>query len=76
MDIPDAITAKQRAISDVRVRIEPWRRRAEGLRATADQFLVPSVQESLRRAAANYDQMADHAEALLTGKKAPGEKTG
>jgi hypothetical protein len=76
MDIPDAITATQRAISDARVRIKPWRRRAEELRATADQFLVPSVQESLRRAAANYDQMADHAEALLTGEKAPGEKTG
>jgi len=74
--LPDAITAKQHAISDVRVRIERWRRRAEELRTTADHFVVPSAQESLSREAANYDQMADHAEALLTGKKAPGEKTG
>jgi len=65
------------ALEKKRRQIEAWRRRAEELRATADQFKVPSAQESLRRAAANYDQMADHAEALLTGKsKAPAEKTG
>jgi hypothetical protein len=45
-----------------------WRMRAEELRATADQFEVPSAQESLRRAVANYDKLADHAEALLIGR--------
>lgn len=50
--------------------------RAEELRATAEQFATPSAQESLQRAAANYAQMADHAEALLTDKSAPDEKTG
>jgi hypothetical protein len=47
--------------------ITAWRRRAEELRATADSFEVPSAQESLRRAAGNYDQLADQAEALLHG---------
>jgi hypothetical protein len=39
--------------------------RAEELRTTADQFSVPSAQEALRRAAANYDKMADNAQARL-----------
>jgi hypothetical protein len=43
--------------------------RAEELRTTADQFEMPSAQESLRRAAANYEKIADHAEALLTGQR-------
>jgi len=60
-----------------RRQIEAWRRRAEEIRAVADQFEVPSVQETMRRTAANLDMMADHTEALLTGRpKAPGEKTG
>ena len=58
-----------------RSQIRAWRMRAQELRATADNFLVPSAQETLNRAAANYEQMADHAEALLTGRpSAPGEK--
>jgi hypothetical protein len=60
-----------------RSQITAWRRRAEELRTTADNFTVPSAQESLRRAGANLDTMADHAEAILTGKpKAPGEEAG
>jgi hypothetical protein len=51
---------------EARVQIKAWRLRAEELRTTADQFEVPSAQEALRQAAANYDKMADHAEALLT----------
>lgn len=53
----------------VRDRITQWRMRAEELRTTADQFQVPSAQESLRKAAANYDKLADDAEALLTGRR-------
>jgi hypothetical protein len=76
-EVARADEAKERAISQERSRIRAWRMRAAELRATADNFEVPSAQEPLRRAAANYEQMADHAEALLTGKpKAPGEETG
>jgi hypothetical protein len=76
-EIPHAEEAKERAIAEERSRIRAWRRRAEELRATADKFKVPSAQEPLRRAATNYEQMADHAEALLIGKsKVPGEETG
>jgi DNA invertase Pin-like site-specific DNA recombinase len=46
-----------------RSQIRAWRMRAEELRTTADQFAVPSAQEALRRAAANYDKMADNAAA-------------
>ena len=54
-----------------------WRLRAEELRATAEQFVVPSAQDALRRAAANYDALAEQAEALFTGRPAaPGKKTG
>jgi hypothetical protein len=63
-----------RAGVDVQIQIKAWRLRAEELRTTAVQFEVPSAQESLRRAAANYDNMADHAEALLTKRSA--EKSG
>jgi hypothetical protein len=68
---------KNEAIVEKRRReIDAWRRRADELRATADQFKVPSAQERLRRIAANLNGVADHAEALLTGKpRAPGEKT-
>jgi hypothetical protein len=58
-----------------RSQIRAWRTRPEELRATADNFSVPSAQETLNRAAANYEQMADHAAALLTGKpSAPRER--
>jgi hypothetical protein len=62
--IADAAT--QRAIAADRDRIKRWRNRVEELRATADQFTVPSAQVSLRRAAANYEKLADDAEARLT----------
>lgn len=72
-----AIAARDRGVGDARSRIKAWRMRAEELRTTADHFVVPSAQESMRRAAANYEQMADRAEAMVTGKpKAPGEKAG
>ena len=45
--------------------IRTWRRQAQELRMMAEQFKVPSAQEGLRRAAANYDQLADNADALL-----------
>ncbi len=48
--------------------IRALRMRAEELRTVADQFVVPSAQDSLRRAAANYDNLADHAEAQLAGR--------
>ena len=44
------------------------------LRATAENFAVPSAQDALRRAATDLDAMADHAEAVLRGKpQRPGE---
>ena len=51
--------AKERASADERTRIRALRMRAEELRATAAQFVVPSAQESLRRTAANYDRRAE-----------------
>ncbi|HUJ97183.1 MAG TPA: hypothetical protein VLV85_03005 [Stellaceae bacterium] len=57
-------------------RIRAWRLRAEELRTTADQFTVPSAQESLRHAAANYERLADEAEALLTGHIRAKDKAG
>ena len=53
-----------------------WRQRAEELRATADGFTVPSAQEVLRRAATNYERLADEAEALLTGHLCAKDKAG
>ena len=60
--------AMQRSIRHARDLIKRWRIRAEELRATADQFSVPSAQTSLRRTAANYEQLADNAEARLSGQ--------
>jgi hypothetical protein len=71
-DAVQAPTAVRRIGADRRSQIRVWRMRAEELRSTADQFEVPSAQDSLRRAAANYDKMAEHAEALVTGR--PDEK--
>lgn len=48
--------------------IERWRRRAEELRTMADQFGIPSAQETLRRLASDYEQLADDAEARLAGR--------
>jgi hypothetical protein len=62
------VVSRSKAV-DMRSQVVAWRMRAEELRTTADQFEVPSAQESLRRAAANYEKIADHAEALLTGQR-------
>ncbi|HZB93043.1 MAG TPA: hypothetical protein VE397_16470 [Stellaceae bacterium] len=63
--------------AEQRDRIERYRLRAEELRAIADQFVVPSAQEGLRRAAANYDKMADDAETAFSGpRSAPNHKAG
>ena len=58
-------------------RIRAWRLRAEELRTAADNFSVPSAQDSLRRAAANYDRIADTAERSLGLRPpAPSDKAG
>ena len=41
--------------------------RAADLRAVAEQFTVPSIQERLHRVATNYESLADDAEARLAG---------
>lgn len=51
-----------------RHRIERWRQRAEELRTAADQFAISSAQETMRTIAANYEQVAEDAEALLEGR--------
>jgi len=66
-DEPQLMTAP-----GARDRITQWRMRAEELRTTADQFQVSSAQESLRKAAANYDKLADDAEAVLAGRRPAG----
>lgn len=59
-----------KAYADARAQVRAWRVRAQELRMTADSFAVPSAQETLRRMAANYDRVADHAEARLFGDAA------
>jgi hypothetical protein len=56
----------QQVDANMRSQIRVWRMRAEELRTTAEQFEVPSAQDSLRSAARNYDLMADNLEALLS----------
>ncbi len=71
------LLSKAKAAPDARPQIKALRMRAEELRTTAEQFEVPSAREALRRAAANYDKLADQAEALLTKRPpAPTGKTG
>jgi hypothetical protein len=68
---------ERRVSSDTRGQIKRWRMRVEEILTTADQCTVPSLQESLRRAAANYDKLADNAEAQLVGRpSAPSDKAG
>jgi hypothetical protein len=74
-DAVRAPTAVRPIGADTRSQIKAWRLRAEELRSTAEQFEVPSAQESLRRAAVNYDKMADHTEAPLTGRRAEKKDT-
>ena len=64
-----------RAMANARDQITRWRTRAQEMRNVAEQFDVPSAQDGLRRAAANCEKMADHAEALLTGPP-PAESQG
>jgi hypothetical protein len=66
---PVDLTTAPRSAAEVLRSINAWRRRAEELRTTADSFVVPSAQDSLRRAAANYDKMADDAEARLAPRR-------
>ena len=42
--------------------VRHWRLRATELRTIAEQFSVPSAQDTLRRLAARCDQLADEAE--------------
>lgn len=63
--ISKALTGEPQTPEDLRRQIKAWRMRAEELRTVAEQFLVPSVQESLRRAADNYDTLAGNAERRL-----------
>jgi hypothetical protein len=75
--VVDAIESRRQAAQAARTQIRAWRMRAEELRATAYQFAVPSAQDSLRRAAANYDKLADHVEALWAGQRStPSDKAG
>lgn len=74
-DAVRAPTAVRPIGAGMRSQINAWRLRAKELRSTAEQFEVPSAQEALRRAAVNYDKMADHAEALLTGRPAERKDT-
>jgi hypothetical protein len=64
-----------RATANARDQITRWRTRAQEMRNVAEQFDVPSAQDGLRRAAANCEKMADHAEALLAGPP-PAESQG
>ena len=58
-----------RDANDSRSQIGAWRARAEELRAAADRFVIPTARDALRRAAGNYDVLADDAEAPT--KRAP-----
>ena len=60
--------------SQLGVRIGPdadLRRRAEELRAIADQYEIPSIQQSLQEAAASFDRLADEADAELARRSDP-----
>ena len=52
-------------------RVIYWRMRAEQLRRTADQFVVPSAQDSLRRTADVFERRADFAEARMRQMTSP-----
>ena len=71
----EALLAEENAAQEQRRRqMEGWQRRVAELRATADNFPIPSTQEALRRAATDLDAMINHAEAVLTGKpQGPGQ---
>jgi RNA polymerase sigma-70 factor, ECF subfamily len=54
-----------------REEIKRWRLRAEEIRTTAEQFTDATARHSLETAAANYERMAAHTEALLAGTPHP-----
>jgi hypothetical protein len=76
-ELVQEVLGAMKAPPDIRRQTRARRAGAEELRTTADGFALPSAQESLRRAAANYDQMADHAESsLIAGKPSPWDEVG
>jgi hypothetical protein len=75
--VPPAPPRQPKTVPNVRDQIRAWRMRAEELRTTADQFRVPSAQDTLRRAAANYETLANNLESQIGGHPpAPGDKAG
>jgi hypothetical protein len=60
---------------DISDQIQRWRERAKEIRAAAEGFAVPSAREIMRRVAANYDKLADDAEARLSSKPPQVEST-
>lgn len=54
--------------ADAPEQIRRWRMQAEELRTAADQFVDPMARQSLRNAAATYQQLAENAEARLNGR--------
>lgn len=61
-------------VADTRDKIRRWRVRARELRTVADQFGLPSAQDSLRHLAATYEKLADDAEAQLSDGRSPETK--
>lgn len=75
--VQSLLSEEQAVVDDKHRRTRQWRMRAEELRATAEQFQVPSARDTLLRAAANYDQLADQAEGRLTAyRSSPGKEAG
>ncbi len=48
-----------------RRQVEQWRRRAEEIRAVADNFAVPSAKETMLNVARNYERLAEDLERRL-----------
>jgi hypothetical protein len=72
-ELSEALNERAHYIHDLRndgntaaLRIKVWRARAKELRTTADHFSVPSAQKALRKAAANFERLANQAAALLS----------
>ena len=65
--VAELLASEQEHIHRKTEEIRAWRLRSEELRTVADTCLVPSAQGMLRRAADNYDRLADQAERRLGG---------
>ena len=63
--IVEELLIECQAAGDNTLRITKWRARAEELRRTADGFATPSARDSLRKAAASYNKLANDGEAAL-----------